>query len=1069
MISNYVPYHMHTCLSTCTTQIDSMTQWAQYVQRAADCGMKAIACTEHGNILSWYNKKVTAEKFGLKYIHGVEAYIAFQPFSADPDYKPIRENFHCVLLAKNHQGMVEINRLVSSSFRREDKHFYYYPRVAWSDLIKTSDNVIITSACLGGVLRHPDKQTRDDVVRFFAEHRDHCFLEVQHHLDLDQMQHNKELAQLARRYKINLIAGTDTHAIDDFNAQCRIMMQRERGIHFDNEDNFDVTFKDLDQLVSAYKKQGSLSELEYMAAIDNTNLVADMVEPITFDKHIKYPQIFDDPSGLFDRSIEEKLAQHPELVEKHGMEVVRARIEEEKRVFKARDAETYMLLYKRLADHNHANGIYTGPGRGSAAGSIVCYLFDITEVDPLEYNLNFPRFMSIERTSIPDIDADYYEEDRERVFDYLLRDHMESDQIESAQIVTYQTIKLRGAIRNIGKVLGMELPEIDGIAKQVADEAVPDNLRDKYPELFQYVDGILGVTLTMGRHAAGVVIADKNNDMAGELGLLTSDKTPYPVTMLDKREVESLMYVKYDILGLDYVGLVNKTCKLAGIPRLTPATVDVEDDAVWDSLRKDTTCIFQFMKPHAQRYVGEIMSDRSMAVSRKYDAEPSRLERLALASAMLRPGAASVRDEAAKGEYIQYSIPELNETLRDGMGTLVLQESLMAFLVKFCGYTGGQSDYVRSCVAKKKGTEQLIGDIRKAFLEYTPAHYNVPMDEAERLIDRFIQTILDSSEYSFSKNHAVPYTFISYECAYLRHHYPLEFIATAFDIFRDNTEYIASVKGYATQNNIAIKPMRYSKSRGFSTVDRNEECIYPSIAPVKNVSYATAEALYEAGKIAPLGSYFCDVLAAAQQCEVRQNVIQTLLTIDFFSDFGTQLTLARIMDKYYLWCNRKTVKVELLAELGMSGEEPFFGTYRAGAKTRTIVDRTAFFHAVEDYIKAQNLPDITMAAKLRYQVEALGYITYITGRKEDRLKLCVLDCEPMTSKRRKTVWGYNVKATSIGSGKTQELTVYADVFAQKPLFKGCIIDTDGLAYERKGSSNYWTLRYYKLGDLAGAI
>lgn len=1055
---------MHTCLSNPSTTVDSMAQWSQYVKLAKAVGMTALGSTEHGNIFSWYNKKMQAEKEGLKYVHGIEAYVTFSPLIS-ADGKATRESFHCVLLARNHQGFVELNHLASRAYSREDRHFYYYPRMTWQEIAGTSDNVIVTSACLGGILRHPDKAIRDMVVKWFAENKHRCFLEVQHHLDLDQIQHNKALAALASRYHIPLVAGTDTHATDEFNAVCRRVMQSGHNVHFEGEDNFDLTFKDYDQLCYAYRQQGALSEREYMAAIDNTNCINDMISPLEFGDKIKYPQLFDNPSEMFDASIEEKLRQHPELIARHGEAAVRARIEEEKSVFKQRDAETYMLLYKRLVDHNHEHGIFTGPGRGSAAGSIICYLFDITEVDPLEYNLNFARFMSVERTSIPDIDADYYEDDRAKVFDYLLRDKMDSPRIESAQIITYGTIKLRSAIRNIGKALDMPLPEVDEIAKQVVDEAVPDNVRDRYPELFAYVDKIQGVVLTMGRHAAGVVIADVSNDMAGEMGICTSDATPYPITVLDKKEVESLLWVKYDILGLDYVGLINKTCKLAGIPRLTPSTVDVEDDAVWQSLSKDTTGIFQFMKASAQRYVAQIMSPESMAESAKYDASPSRLMRLALASAMLRPGAASVRDTAAKGIYVQYPIPELNDTLRDSMGTLVLQESLMAFLVRFCGYTGGQSDYVRSCVAKKKGTEQLVADIEKGFLEYAPSHYDISHEDAERLIKPFIQTILDSSEYSFSKNHSVPYTFISYECAYLRYHYPLEFVATAIDIFRDDNEYIAGIKEYAASHGIDIAPMQYGKSREYSTVNKADNCVYQSIAPVKHVSQASAAALYEVGQMLPASAchYFCDVVKAAKARDVNERVLRVLISLDFFAAFGGQIELNRIMDMYNQWDKRKTIKTDALMRLFPSdGIYTYLSNGKAGAKQYSIIDKTGFMHCLEDDIRASNFPDIRLQAKLKYQIEYLGYISYASHRPEDRFRLCVLKAEPLVGKHSKKTWAYKIKATSLKNGITQELTVPTNAYAINPVSAGDIITTRPADYY-KDKKGYWNLVTYQLG------
>lgn len=1067
MFDTYTVYHLHTPLSNPTTIMDSVAPWEKYVKLAHQNGMKALGCTEHGNVFSWYNKKSKAEapmeidghKYdGLKYIYGVEAYLTMGIPFEDGVAKPIQESLHCVLLARNHAGFVEINHLVSNSYNTHDGHFYYRPRITWDELCGTSDNVIVTTACLAGFLRHEDKNVRDMMVRHIAAHRDRFFLEVQHHLMLDQCEYNRELAGLSRRYGLKLIAGTDTHATDEFNAKCRLELQAAHNQHFES-DECDLTFKTLDELIAMYKAQGTLNEAEYMGAIDNTNALADMIEPWEVDRTPKYPQVYDDPAALFKQSVEDGLRRHPELIEKHGESVVRDRILNETDVFTFRNALTYMLLYKRLVDYNHSQGVYTGPGRGSAAGSLICYLFGITEVDPLEYNLSFARFMSKEKVTLPDIDADYFSGDRDKVFDYILKEKMGFERVEAAQVITYQTIKLRGAIRNVGKALGMDLKTLDEIAKQESDESVPEELRERYPELFAKVDEIQGVVLTAGRHAAGAIIADKNSDMAGEMGVYYSSKTEFPITVLDKKELESLSWVKYDILGLDYVGLVNNTCKLAGIPRLTPSTVDLQDDKVWESIREDTTCIFQFVKNSAHAYIKKILSPDSIKESLKYDPNPSLFQRFALASAMLRPGAASVRDTAAQGIYVQYPIAQLNDALKDSMGTLVYQESLMAFLSKFCGYTEGQSDYVRSCVAKKKGTEQLVPDIRRGFLEYTPQHYGVSMEVAEKLIDPFIQTILDSATYSFSKNHSVPYTMISYMCGWLRYHYPQEFIATAIDTFQDNKDQIEEVMNYASRHGINVAPPKYGMSRSFSQVDKQTGYVYQSIVPIKDVSASSAEILYEVSQSLTTHTYFSDVIVNAKQRGVNKTVLQNLIYVDFFSEFGGQIALTRVMDACEIYSKRKTLKRDEVEALGgISALSSCLKPAKEGAKTFHIQDGLELCHCIERHIASLKLPDACPKAKIRQQMEYLGRIN-MSGDPKDRFRLYIRDVKPLKRKDNKKVWGYKFSATSLGTGKTQSLTVADWLYEQKPFIDGDILNTNSSDFSQN-KAGFWRLLGY---------
>ena len=296
---NYTIYHLHSDMSNGVTNIDSVTKYQSYIERAKECGMSALGFSEHGSVFAWDLKKEDIEKAGMKYIHAEEFYL-----TETLDEK-VRDNYHCVLIAKNIKGVKELNLLSTKSFNRSDNHFYYVPRITVDDVINTSDNIIVTSACLGGPLNHGTNNVQGKFLKFFYEHKDRCFLEVQHHNVGDQIAYNRKLYRISLETGIRLIAGTDTHSLNEEKAEGRSVLQRGKDIFFGDEEGWDLTFKTYDELVEAYRKQDSIPEQAYMEAIANTNVMADMVEPFEIDRHTKYTKIYKDPEKTFKQKINE--------------------------------------------------------------------------------------------------------------------------------------------------------------------------------------------------------------------------------------------------------------------------------------------------------------------------------------------------------------------------------------------------------------------------------------------------------------------------------------------------------------------------------------------------------------------------------------------------------------------------------------------------------------------------------------------------------------------------------------------------------------------------------------------
>ena len=727
MEEKYLVYHLHTQLSSLITNIDSVNSFNDYIKRAKEYGMTALAFSEHGNVYEWKHKKDAVEKAGMKYIHAIEAYITEKPFWENEDGENVkrRDNYHCVLIAKNYEGVKEINELSSRAFKREDGHFYYNPRIFFDELLNTSKNIIITTACIGGILYKGNEEIKDKFIAFLKENKDRCFLEIQHHDVEYQKEYNKYLYELSKNTGIRLVAGTDTHCLDKIHAEARIILQRAKNTYFSEEEGWDLTFKSYQELVDAYKKQNCLPKEVYLEAINNTNVIEEMVEPFSLDTSFKYPKISDSPNETLKKDVFEDEEKIQSIInEGYKKETVEERLKEEYETIKAVDASEYILLQKHITDWCHKNDIWTGPGRGSAASSLVLYLFNVTEINPLKHGFQFWRFMHKDKYSLADIDLDYSNEDREKVLSYMLKDHLDLDNIQTAHIITFNTIALKGAIKDIGRGLGLSIQETDKISKAVHEEADGENKitvidkewREKYPELFKYVDVVIGTVVSMGSHPSGILVTDR--DIGKEIGYCYISGNDYPVTALNMKELDSLNFVKFDVLGLDNVDIINKTCKLAGINRISAKTVDLEDDNVWNSIQNNTDLIFQVSGNFGSQTIRKIFSKESQNKIFKSLNNFTRMDLFAFTNALLRPCGKSIYNDAVNGNAHITNVKEIDNLLSSELGYPLFQETQMEFVMKFCGYSFLEADHLRKCIAEgslitmSDGTLKPIEDVR---------------------------------------------------------------------------------------------------------------------------------------------------------------------------------------------------------------------------------------------------------------------------------------------------------------------------------------------------------------------
>lgn len=960
-MSNYTVLHCHSDMSNGVTNIDSVTKYQEYVIRAKELSMSALAFSEHGSVFDWHGKKAEIERAGMKYIHAEEFYVT-EKIGTDENGNPIklRDNWHCLLIARNFEGVKELNRLASKSFNRADGHYYYVPRIEFSDIINTSNNIIISTACLGGILNRASEEIQKQFLNFMAKHKDRCFLEVQHHNVEDQKVYNQKLYKLSQIYGLQLVAGTDTHSLTHEHSEGRKILQLSKSIRFDDEDGWDLTFKSYDELCDAYARQNTLPTEVYLKAIDNTNKIADMVESFEIDRHTKYPHIYDDPDKTFKAKINEAYNRHAYLKTRYPSSQVVKQIREEYEVYKKVGAIDFMLLETYLREWEQQNDIQCGYGRGSVSGSLIAYVLGITQMDSLKFNLNFFRFMNPGRVTNADIDTDYCSKDRDKIKYFLLHDRMNLPHIKTSEIITFNTIATKGAIKDVCRALNISLDEAQQISDAVGmDGTIDDKWKERYPEVFKYVDIVSGTIVSIGSHPSGVLVSDK--EIEADVGLCSLSTSDYPVSMLDMHGLDDQMYVKLDILGLDNIGVINECCKLVGIDRLTPDNVDLDDAAVWRSIRNDTTMIFQWESDSAGAYLKKFMSDSVVAKAKERSKDFSYIKWFSFGNGLLRPACASYRDEVANGVFYDNGFKELNDFLAPEAGRVCMQETIMQFLVKFCGYSNAESDNVRRGIAKKKGTEQLLPEIEKRFIEYSSTHYDITKEKCQEVIKPFLQIILDASSYGFSWNHSDAYSCIGYICGYLRHYYPLEFLTAAFNIFADKEDKIVSITNYAKKNGIPIKPIKFRYSKADYNMDKTTNSIYKGVASIKFLNADVADKLYEM-RDQPFDS-FIDLIKVFPG---NSRQLSILVELDYFSEFGKTQKLLRIIDLYDKYGGKKQLKKDKC-------DIPYDIISKYATETPAMYKFTDVDGMLQELIDTMPNVDMPIQMRLNSEREYLGY------------------------------------------------------------------------------------------------
>lgn len=1000
MGNNYTVYHLHSELSL----LDSCTNYKLYIDKAKELGQKAICFTEHGNIYNWIEKKMYCEEKEIKYLHGVEMYLTkalLQKDDENSEPHKVRDNYHTILIAKNEAGVREINTLIDIA--SQEDHTYYKHRISFDEFFNISDNVIKISACLASPLNKIDMV--DNAVLLDRLLRTYDYYEIQPHVNSsEQKEYNDWLVKMSKKYKKPLIAGTDTHSINNYKAECRSILMKAKKIGFSNEDQFDLTYKSYDELVEMFRQQGVVDEEVYLQAIENTNVMADSVETFELDTSFKYPKLY----GEKDIEVM-KQRINTMYKDKRKRRIIsdsseyRDRIYEEMRVFEKVGMVGFMLFMSELVCWCWDNGIPIGPCRGSVGGSEVAYITGIIDVDPVVWHTVFSRFCNEDRKEIGDIDIDVSPSQRHLVYDYII-DRFGQD--KTAYILAIGTISDKGTIDEIGRALEIPLGEVEKIKKEY--EVDPETTKQKYPDVFYYFDGLLNTAISQSMHPAGIIASPVT--LPDNYGTFWSEGKR--ILQVNMEEVHEVSLVKYDILGLKNIEICKDTCKFAEIKYPRAHELNWNDSKVWDDIITSPVGIFQFE------------GDYAFDLLQKY--KPTMINHLSLVNASLRPSGASYRDRLIAKEVNHNPSEIIDELLKDNNGFLVFQEDTIKFLQEICGLSGSDADNIRRAIGRKQADrlQAALPQILEGYCSKSPK----PREVAEQEAKEFLQIIEDSSNYQFGYNHSTGYSMIGYMCAYLRYYYPVEFISAYLNNANNDVD-IVNGTALAKQLGISILNPQFRHSKDVYIPDSKNRAIYKGIASIKYLNAEVAQKMYEMRDIE--FPTFIDFLAV-NPCNSRQTEI--LIRLGFFREFGKSEKLLEIFKMFSEYGGKKQFskdKVQLPEKIVLK-----YAT--ATAKLYKVFDMNGLLAEMCSTLEDKSIP---LSEIIKAEIEFLGYVQTTLPKLSDNY-YAILDINDKYANR-------VVKLYRLNNGEMLTVKIKGKVFNDNPVKQCDIIKAIDISEEPK--------------------
>ena len=917
----FVHLHVHTEFSL----LDGMSRIPHLVARAKELGQPAVAITDHGVMYGVIDFYRAAKAAGLKPIIGMEGYLARRSMR-DRDPQEDGKPYHLLLLARDLTGYLNLMKIATAA---QLEGFYYKPRVDKDFLAQHAKGLIATSGCMAAeiprLLQEGKEREAVEVIHWYRDvfGPDNFFLELQSHsIDwLDRI--NRTLVEFSRKYNIPLLATNDVHYVRPEDARYHdVLLCVQTSNTLDAADRMRMS-DDSYYLKSRAEMAALFGEVP--DALDNTLLVAEMcdLDLDTYYQGYHLPH-FPVPEGYTAETYLRALCEEG-LCKRYGERAddpeVRARLEHELNIIHQMGFDAYFLIVWDICQYAKKRGIWWNV-RGSGAGSIVAYSLGITSVDPLRYNLIFERFLNPERISMPDIDLDFPDDRRDEMIQYAVDKY---GQENVAQIITFGTMGARAVIRDVGRAMGLPLEEVDRIAKLVpfgpkvkladALENVPE-LRDmwhnpagdvgqRYRELLDYALHLEGLARHASTHAAGVVISDKPLVNYTPLHRPTREGAAGAMTQFDMRVLESLGLLKVDFLGLATLTIMRRASELIkerhGVDWHL-GNIPLDDPKTYELLSSgEVTGVFQVESEGMRRTLR--------------DMQPSKFEHVIALISLYRPGPMEyIPTYIARmhgKEKVTYKHPALEPILAETYGIIVYQEQIMQIATQLAGYRPGEADMIRKAVGKKLKDKLLAH--RKKFVEGCVAN-DIPREVAESIFD----DIEFFARYGFNKSHATDYAKVTVQTAFLKAHFPVEYMAALLEVELDKQDKVTNFITEARRMGIEVLPPDINKSQLAFTIEelpeddpRREElqqktrfpfpvppgsAIRFGLAAIKNVGVGPVEVILQAREEGGPFTSLEDFCSRVDLRKVNKKVLECLIKVGAFDAFGNRQQLLDAID-----------------------------------------------------------------------------------------------------------------------------------------------------------------------------
>jgi len=880
---DFVHLHVHSHYSL----LDGLSKVPEIVAKAKEQGSPAIALTDHGVMYGAIELYKACKKQGIKPIIGNEIYLSRKD-GEGPSASGRKDYHHLTLLAKNEEGYKNLIKMTTFAHL---EGYYYKPRVSHDFLAKHSKGVVCLSGCLRGelpeaILLGDEKRIKEVALWYKEVFKDNFYLELQHHPTLEKQQKvNDGLLRLSKELGLPVVATTDSHYLctDDAEAQDALLCVQTGSLVADtnrlNMMDADLSLATPDEMIKSFSHVPD--------AILNTVKIAEQVNLEIKLGGMILPK-FDTPNGM---TLEEYFQKKvKEGVEKRygakASSAVWGRVKYESSVIEKMGYESYFLIVSDFVVWAKSQGIIVGPGRGSAAGSIIAYVMEITNLDPLKYDLLFERFLNPDRISMPDIDLDFQDDRRGEVIQYVV-DKYGSDRV--AQIITFGTMAARAAVRDVGRVLGFPYGDIDKIAKlvpmpvqgkhtplakSVQEDAELAKLYKNDEQAKKVIDLAIkleGTVRHASTHAAGVVIGDKPLTEYVPLQKATKGDLSV-VTQYSMNPLEDIGLLKMDFLGLKNLTVIKNALRIIRKTREEDIDIDavsLEDSKTFKLLAAGKTIgVFQLESTGMQRYLKEL--------------RPTKLSDIIAMVALYRPGPMQFADDFIACKHgrkaITYLHPKLKPILADTYGIAVFQEQVMQIARDLCGFSQGEADVLRKAMGKK--IPELLQEQKKKFVEG-----GVKEGLEKKMAEKLFEFIEPFAMYGFNRAHSACYGYIAYQTAYLKANYTEEFLASLLTADHGDLEKVAKNMADAESFGIKVLPPDVNESFEDFGVVRGTKSIRFALSAIKNVGEGVAEMVVNERK--ENGPYVSlkDFLTRLGREVLNRKVIESLAKAGAFDTF----------------------------------------------------------------------------------------------------------------------------------------------------------------------------------------